>query len=84
MLERSDNAATRTLFQEARRNGEFVGKADTRKAAARIFGKIAADYEGNSAGPAELNSGEFKRSTDMNPSLRAAVIGVVIIWHPFN
>jgi hypothetical protein len=47
VLERSDSAATRTLFQEGRRNGKFVGEADTRKAAARIFGKIAADYEGN-------------------------------------
>jgi hypothetical protein len=44
VLERPDSAATRTLFQEGRRNGEFVGEADTRKAAARNFGKIAADY----------------------------------------
>ena len=44
MLERPDSAATRTLFQEGRRNGELVGEADTRKAAARIFAKIAADY----------------------------------------
>ena len=44
MLERPDSAATRTLFQGGRRDGEFVGEADRRKAAARNFGKIATDY----------------------------------------
>jgi len=44
VLERLDSAAIRTLLQEGRRNGEFVGKADRRKAAARNFGKIATDY----------------------------------------